>query len=109
MIEDLLDLKDNLTSLEFCINKETSKEKIKSSMVMAKLDILEEKLILMAERFKRGVELLEESKQKDRAKKVKINITNILNCIYKISQIENKIKNRECKVTSHVAKFIQNV
>ena len=109
MIEDLLDLKDNLTSLDFCINKQTSKEKVKSSMIIAKLDILEEQLFSMAERFKRGFEILEESNQNNTANKVKINITNILNCIYKISQIEKKIEDRECKVTNHVAKFIQDV
>lgn len=110
MIDYILDLRDNLNSVEFCLNKPTSTKTIKSGKLMAKLDILEEQLVDKVNRYRNGLTIIHKSKDLFGADlKMREGITNILSCLFKIYEIENKIKGRECKVTNHVADFIENV
>lgn len=105
----ILDLKDNLSSIEFCLNEGISTEIIKSGKLLAKLDILEESLIDKANRYKSGLDIIIKSNENSLSKKTEESITDILYCIYQIGEIERKVETRECKVTNHVKEFIQNV
>lgn len=110
MSDYLPDLKDGLNSIEFCLNKGDSKVLIKSSELLAKLEILEESLLEKVDRYQSGLRVLMKSScNSEIENKIKIGMSATLSCLYQINQLEQKIEGRECKVTQHVSNFIQNV